>query len=118
MNLWQFFQRFPDEAVAVAFIESRRWPDGPCCPHWGSVRVAQSGKPMPYRCRDCRKHFSVRTGTVFAHSKLPLQKWLMAAHLLTTARKGMSSVQLAKHLGVTQQDGLVPRPPDQRGVQP
>lgn len=57
---------------------------------------------MPYRCRDCRKHFSVRTGTVLAESKLPLHKWLMAIYLLHTARKGVSSIQMAKQLGITQ----------------
>ncbi len=59
---------------------------------------------MPWRCKEkeCRKHFSVRTKTVFAESKLGIHKWLMAAYLMTTARKGISSVQLAKELGVTQ----------------
>ena len=77
---------------------------GACCPRCGSVKVSavKGGKPMPWRCRDCRKHFSVRTGTVFAESKLGIHKWLMAAYLMTTARKGVSSVQLAKEVGVTQ----------------
>ena len=66
----------------------------------GREARAADAVPLP---RDCRRHFSVRTGTVFAHSKLPLQKWLLAAHLLTTARKGVSSVQLARHLDVTRQ---------------
>ena len=57
---------------------------------------------MPFRCRTCRRHFSVRTGTVLAHSKLPLHKWLLAMYLLHTSRKGVSSVELAKTLGVTQ----------------
>ena len=104
LSVWDFFKQFPDEAAAVNFFEGKRWPDGAWCPHCGSVKVATiaNAKPMPYRCKDCRKHFSVRTGTVLAESKLPLQKWLMAAYLMTTSRKGISSVQLAKHLGVTQ----------------
>lgn len=57
---------------------------------------------MPYRCKDCRSHFSVRTGTVLAESKLGLHKWLMAIYMLHTARKGVSSVQMAKELGITQ----------------
>jgi transposase-like protein len=57
---------------------------------------------MPYRCKDCRKHFSVRTGTVLAESRLALHKWLMAIYMMTTARKGIPSTQLAKQLGVTQ----------------
>lgn len=57
---------------------------------------------MPYRCRDCRKHFSVRTGTVLAESRLPLHKWLMAIYMMTTARKGIPSTQMARELGITQ----------------
>ncbi len=104
LSLYQFFQQFPDEASAVAFFENRRWGGKPFCPHCGSISVSSvpSGKPMPYRCKDCRKHFSVRTGTVLAESKLPLHKWLMAIYMLHTARKGVSSVQMAKELGVTQ----------------
>ena len=106
ISLYEFFDRFPDEAAAVKYVESKRWPNGACCPHCASVRVSavKSGKPMPWRCKEkeCRKHFSVRTKTVFAESKLGIHKWLMAAYLMTTARKGISSVQLAKELGVTQ----------------
>lgn len=57
---------------------------------------------MRYRCRDCRQHFSVRTGTVLAESRLPLHKWLMAIYMLTTARKGIPSTQMARELGITQ----------------
>ena len=105
ISLWEFFQRFPDEAAATAFFESKRWPDEKYCPHCGSVgniAVVKNAKPMPYRCRDCRKHFSVRTKSVLAESPIPLQKWLMAAYLMTASRKGISSVQLGKHLGVRQ----------------
>ena len=103
-SLYKFFERFPDEAAAVAYVEGRRFRMGRYCPKCGSTNTAEckNRKPMPYRCRDCRKHFSVRTGTVLAESKLPIQKWLLAAYLMTTARKGISSVQLAKELGVTQ----------------
>lgn len=57
---------------------------------------------MPYRCKDCRKHFSVRTGTVLEESRLPLQKWLMAIYMVTTARKGVPSTQMTRQLGITQ----------------
>lgn len=104
ISLYEFFQIFPDEKAAVAYVESVRWGSEPACPHCGSAAVSRvkSGKPMPWRCRDCRKHFSVRTNTVLAESKLAIHKWLMAAYLMTTARKGISSVQMAKELGVTQ----------------
>ncbi len=104
ISLYEFFKQFPDEVSATNFFEKRRWKDEIYCPHCGSKSVAKiaSGKPMPYRCRDCREHFSVRTGTVLAESKLALHKWLMAIYMLHTARKGVSSVQMAKELGVTQ----------------
>lgn len=105
MSLYDFLGKFPNEESAVAFFEERRWGGEPYCPHCGSVgsvSVIPGGKPMPYRCRDCRKHFSVRTGTVLAESKLPLHMWLLAIFMLHTARKGVSSVQMAKEIGVTQ----------------
>lgn len=104
LSLYEFLQIFPNEDAATAFFEKRRWGGEPCCPHCKSISVAAipSGKPMPYRCRDCRKHFSVRTDTILAESKIPLRKWLMAIYMLHTARKGVSSVQLGKELGVTQ----------------
>ncbi len=104
ISLFQFFETFPDEKAAVKFVESKRWSRGRVCPHCGSSSTVEikSKKPMPYRCKDCRKHFSVRTGTVLAESKLSIRKWVMAAYLMTSARKGISSIQLAKELGVTQ----------------
>ena len=103
-SLYEFFRQIPDEESATAFFEAWRWGDEPCCPHCGSLNTASvpNGKPMPHRCRDCRKHFSVRTGTVLAEAKVPLRKWLLAIYFFHTARKGVSSVQLAKETGVTQ----------------
>ncbi|MEZ0169496.1 IS1595 family transposase [Microvirga sp. TS319] len=104
VSLHQFFQRFPDEEAARQYFEHNRWAGEVSCPHCGSISVAEikNHKPMPYRCRDCRKHFSVRTGMVLAESRLPLQKWLMAIHMMTTAPKGIPSTQMARELGVTQ----------------
>jgi transposase-like protein len=104
VSLYQFFQRFPDEAAAREHFERNRWGGQPTCPHCGSLSVAtvKSMKPMPFRCRDCRQHFSVRTGTVLAESRLPLHKWLMAIYMMTTARKGIPSTQMARELGITQ----------------
>lgn len=104
VSLYQFFERFPNEEAARAYFERNRWAGEVSCPHCGSLSVASiaSLKPMPYRCRDCRQHFSVRTGTVLAESRLPLHKWLMAIYMMTTARKGIPSTQMARELGVTQ----------------
>lgn len=104
VSLYQFFQRFPNEEAARQYFETNRWAGEVSCPHCGSVSVAEvkNHKPMPYRCRDCRQHFSVRTGTVLAESRLPLHKWLMAIYMMTTARKGIPSTQMARELGITQ----------------
>lgn len=104
VSLYQFFNRFPDENAARLYFERNRWADEVSCPHCGSLSVAEvkNHKPMPYRCRDCRQHFSVRTGTVLAESRLPLHKWLMAIYMMTTARKGIPSTQMARELGITQ----------------
>jgi len=104
LSTFQFFQKFPDEEAARKFFEAKRWADEPVCGHCGSANVVEvkDHKPMPYRCRDCRKHFSVRTGTVLAESRLPLIKWLLAIYMLTSARKGIPSTQMARELGVTQ----------------
>lgn len=104
LSTFQFFQRFPDEEAARKHFETQRWGGEPVCGHCGSVNAVEckDHKPMPYRCRDCRKHFSVRTGTVLAESRLPLQKWLLAIYMLTSARKGIPSTQMARELGITQ----------------
>ena len=104
ISLYQFFKRFPNEEAARHSFEHERWPNGIVCPHCGSVHSSecQDHRPMPYRCRDCRKHFSVRTGSVLAASKVPLKTWLLAIYRLTTARQGVPSTQLARELGVTQ----------------
>jgi transposase-like protein len=104
ISLYQFFQRFPNEEAARQYFERNRWGGEAHCPHCGSLSVVEvkDHKPMPYRCRDCRKHFSVRTGTVLAESRLPLHKWLMAIYMMTTARKGIPSTQMARELGITQ----------------
>ena len=104
VSLDQFFQRFPGEEAARDYFEQNRWAGEVVCPQCGSLSVApvKSMKPMPYRCRDCRQHFSVRTGTVLAESRLPLHKWLMAIYMMTTSRKGIPSTQMACELGITQ----------------
>lgn len=104
ISFYDFFKKFPDEEAARDFFEEKRWKNQKHCPYCGSLSVSEckDHKPMPYRCKDCRKHFSVRTGTVLSESRLPLHKWLMAIYMMTTARKGIPSTQMAKQLGVTQ----------------
>ena len=104
LSLPELMDMFPDDATAEAFFAEERWPDGVGCPHCGSLNV-QSGaahKTMPYRCRDCRKRFSVKTGTVMEGSNLGYRTWALAAYLLTTSLKGVSSMKLHRDLKITQ----------------
>ena len=104
MSLAAFFKRFPTDEAAEAWFAEHRWPDGPKCGHCNSTRVAvvKSRRPMPFRCRDCRRHFSVRTGTPMRESNLGAQTWLLGIFLILSNPKGRSSVQLAADLGITQ----------------
>ncbi len=97
---------FPDEQSARTWFEELRWGDGRFCPNpdCGSTNTYRitSGKPMPYRCADCRTYFSVRTGTPMQSSRLPLHTWLYAMYMLSTHPKGVSSMQLHRDLGINQ----------------
>src|SRR5690242_18266248 len=98
--------RFHDEVEARKYLESLRWPDGVVCAHCGSdARISplngKSHRPGLYFCGECRKQFSVTVGTVFERSKVPLHKWVLATHLLCSSKKGISSHQIHRTLGVT-----------------
>ena len=95
---------FTNETAATAYLEAIRWPSGPVCPHCGTINKAYATKrPGKWRCasKGCRKDFSVRVGTVFESSHVPLHKWLLAAYLLCSSKKGMSAHQLHRTLDVT-----------------
>lgn len=102
ISVFQLFQRFPDAESARAYIEARRWPNGAYCPDCGETCRISQRKDGFYRCNACKLDFSVRSRTIFERSHIPLHKWIYAMYLLVTARKGISSVQLAKEIGVTQ----------------
>ena len=102
ISVFDFFQMFPDADSAQEYIEMIRWGGDVCCPHCDSERVTKLKRKGYYLCNDCRQKFTVRTGTVFQRSHIPLNKWLYAIYMLETSRKGISSVQLAKEVGITQ----------------
>ena len=102
ISLLQMFRMFPDQESARKYIEKRLWPNGPKCPFCGSAERITYRKNGFYRCNPCKKDFTVRTGTIFGRSHIPLHKWLYAMYLLVTARKGISSMQLSKELNITQ----------------
>jgi len=93
---------FPDAESARLFLESRLWPDGAICPACKASGNITTRKGGFYRCNPCKLDFTIRTGTVFERSHIPLHKWLYAMYLLVTARKGISSMQLAKEIGIRQ----------------
>lgn len=102
ISTFELFQMFPDQEAARVYFEGRRWPGGAVCPSCNEAARIGTRKGGFYRCNACLTDFTVRTGTVFERSKVPLHKWLYAMYLLVTARKGISSMQLAKQIGVTQ----------------
>lgn len=102
ISTFKLFEMFPDEATAKEYLESRLWPSGVACPECRSGERITTRKGGYYRCNACKLDFTVRTGTIFERSHVPLHKWVYAIHLLVTARKGISSMQLAKEIGVTQ----------------
>ena len=104
ISVVELFEMFPDNAAAEHWIEQQRWPNGITCPRCDSTRhsVIASRKPMPYRCKDCRKHFSVHYGTVMQDSNLGLQKWVIAIYMMTVGIKGTSSMRLHRDLKMTQ----------------
>jgi hypothetical protein len=97
---------FNDEDAARKHFEALRWPNGPVCPHCGTIGNAtelqgKSTRPGVYKCKEkeCRKPFSATIGTLYERSHIPLHKWLLATHLLTSSKKGMSAHQLYRMLG-------------------
>lgn len=97
---------FHNEDAAFAYVEARVWPEGPTCPHCGGVeRISKmqgkSTRQGLYKCYQCRKPFTVRMGTIFESSKVPLHIWLQAMYLVAGSKKGISSHQLARTLGLT-----------------
>ena len=94
------------EAAAIAWVEARVWPKGPVCPHCGGVdRIAKMGGKAtrigPYKCYQCRKQFTVKVGTVFEDSHVPMHLWLQAMYLLARQRRASAPISFHRTLGVT-----------------
>jgi transposase-like protein len=102
ISTFQLFEMFPNQEAARVYLEGRLWPNGPRCPVCGMGERITERKGGFYRCNQCKEDFTVRTGTIFERSHVPLHKWVYAMYLLVTARKGISSMQLAKEIGITQ----------------
>ena len=111
INFSDLAKHFADEGAARDLLESIRWPNGPICPHCGAIGGAYKLTPKPdskrpvregvYKCKDCRKQFTVTVGTIFEGSRIPLHKWLMAIYLMCSSKKGISAHQLHRTLDIT-----------------
>ena len=102
ISTFQLFAMFPDQETARLYLESRLSPNGATCSVCLSAERITARKGGYYRCLNCKQDFTVRTGTIFERSHVPLHKWIYAMYLLVTSRKGISSMQLAKEIGITQ----------------
>lgn len=102
-NLFYFFKKFPDDDACREYLEKRRWGTSPVCPHCrSSQKIYRYKNGKTFKCAHCGKQFKVTTGTIYENSNIPLQKWFLTFYLISLSKKGISSVELAKTIGVTQ----------------
>ena len=104
ISAFALFELFPNPDVAREYLEARRWPNGlvcPLCSNGESITARKGKREGYYHCGKCKRDFTVRTGSIFERSHIPLNNWLYAIYLLMTARKGISSLQLGKEVGIT-----------------
>src|SRR5208282_189475 len=98
---------FQNETKAREWLEANRWPNGPICPHCGATSEqakrleGKAARPGLWQCNACHGQFSVTVGTLYERSHIPLHKWLLATHLMTSSKKGISAHQLHRMLGIT-----------------
>ncbi len=102
ISTFKLFEMIPDAESARKYLEARLWPKGVTCPKCKATERIGTRKGGYYRCHSCNLDFTVRTGTIFERSHVPLHKWLYAMYLLVAARKSVSSMQLGKEIGITQ----------------
>jgi transposase-like protein len=103
-TLLDLFEFFKDEQVCRDYLEILRWPDGLQCAYkdCGHNKIFRFTNGKVYKCAKCERQFSIKVGTIFEDSKIPLKKWFAAIYLITSHKKGISSIQLSKDIGVTQ----------------
>ncbi len=101
-NLQQLLDTFKDEETCKAYYEQQRWGGNPVCPHCGTEKPYRTNRGFKCSNKECYKKFSVTVGTIFENSKVGLRTWFAAMFLISTSKKGVSSLQLATQLGITQ----------------
>jgi transposase-like protein len=100
MELIKMVGRFDTKGKCIAYLEKQRWPNLPICPYCGSVKSSKKTQEFRHTCNDCGRSYSVLVGTIFESTKLPITKWFVAIFLILNAKKGISSLQLARDLNV------------------
>ena len=108
LNLSKLAKHFSDEPAARALLEQMRWKGHPACPHCGGAdpykltpKAGSKTRQGVWKCKACRKQFTVTVGTIFEDSHIPISKWLLAIHLICASKKGMSAHQIHRMLGIT-----------------
>lgn len=101
-TLAEFLSFFKDEETCRKYFEQTRFANGDYCPHCKHDKIMRFSDGKRYRCDKCKKDFTIKTGTLFGESKIPMQKWFIAIYLLTTRKKGISSIELSEQVGVSQ----------------
>ena len=101
-SLIDLFRAFPNEKACIKHLQAIRWQDGAYCPHCGHDKIYEFAKKPLFKCAQCHVNFSIRVGTIFEDSKLPLQTWFAAIWLITNHPKGIASTTLAEDLHIAQ----------------
>ncbi|NUJ81404.1 IS1595 family transposase [Methylocystis sp. FS] len=101
-SLYSLFEAFPDEQSCIDHLRAIRWRDGEFCPYCGGAKIYHFSDRKTHKCGECGERFSIKVGTIFENTKLPLRKWFAAIWMITNHPKGIASVTLAKDLKITQ----------------
>lgn len=101
-NLYDLQTYFKDEETCWSYLENLRWTDKVLCPFCENDEHYHFKNSHTYKCKSCKKKFNAKIGTIFENSKVPLRKWFIAIYIATSHKKGISSLQLSKDIGVTQ----------------
>jgi transposase-like protein len=100
MELIKIMNKLNTQSKCIAYLEKNRWPVTPICPYCNSTKSSRKTQEFRHTCHNCKRSYSVLVGTLFDSTKLPITKWFFAIHLITNAKKGISSLQLARDLHV------------------
>lgn len=101
-TLIQLLDTFKDEETCIAHLEQQRWGGTPACPFCGVINPYRTNRGFKCSDKQCHKKFTVKVGTIYENSKIPLRTWFAAVYLCTSSKKGISSLQASRQLGITQ----------------